>query len=109
MGRGDGETRGPSGTERTRCDDGGQNARAKKQPLALPVRTISDFRLAPGPSQDDAERESPGGKRSWDVERELSGLTGELMNPDILRVPAEFLLIAKWLTAAGGNTLYPTS
>ena len=73
--------------ELSACDDGGQNCWAKKQTLAL------DFRLAPGPSQDDADVESPGGGRSWDVERELSGLTGDPMNSDIFRVPAEFRLI----------------
>ena len=73
--------------ELSACDDGGQNCWAKKQ------TSRSIFVSRRGRRRTTLTLKALGGERSWDVERELSGLTGDPMNSDIFRVPAEFRLI----------------
>lgn len=68
-------------------------ARTSMKTLSLPVRTISDFRLTPGPGQDGEEVQALSGGSLMRIEREVSGLSADSIDSDTFRVPASFQLI----------------
>jgi hypothetical protein len=58
--------------------------------LTLPVRTIAELRLTPQPSQDSEEVQALQNGILMRVEREISGLDPNPIDPSFFRAPADF-------------------